>query len=644
MKLMLWMLLLVPLVSGQYEYDNAQSLLISLNISSSLEILPQSTSSNIDYVTASLYFHPVTDKRLNILNLLTNPEAMQIDDRLEYTWKNPIPSMIQYSVFSVVKTLPTNERVDAYVQFPVITQKLPSETRRYLAKTRFIDFDNPNIVSLANQIVGDEDDLYVVINNLAVWVHDNIYYNLSSSNLAASIKASEVLADRTGVCDELTNLFIAFVRSLGVPARFISGIAYTESDQFSTAWGPHGWAEVYFPGKGWVPFDPTFGQYGWVDATHIKLKESQDASEPSTRVEWKGVDVDVSLIPLDFSVVVLSKAPAIPASLVITAEPVYDRVGVGSYNQVRVSVENLRSYYQSTTLRLANTQGVSVIGGNEYSVSLKPKEKKIVFFTFRVDDSLNPGYDYSFPILVINERNANATTVFGASRNNPVYDSSDFTEQGVPIEDIFSCSARPYVVVVPDPVLVECVIHNVKSPGTLCVGSVCKPVIGKSSQRNRITITDTLPGEKTVVAMFTDSVSTSKKILRYIIADQPSLVLNISAPEYVRYDEYVYIQVGITQTSMSTPQDVVIAIISKMLNKTYVVSDFVGNNHVTIMIPASDLGLVINNLTIAAYWNNEKGDLKKVVYNKSVSLVDITFFQSIKIALRAMVFFVISYL
>jgi len=42
----------------------------------------------------------------------------------------------------------------------------------------------------------------------------------------------------------------------------------------------------------------TYGQFGFVDPTHIKLKASFDSGEPDTRYEWLGRNVDVSATPI----------------------------------------------------------------------------------------------------------------------------------------------------------------------------------------------------------------------------------------------------------------------------------------------------------------------------------------------------------
>ena len=49
-------------------------------------------------------------------------------------------------------------------------------------------------------------------------------------------------------------LFIAAARSLGVPARYVSGYCDLAGDHRPT---PHGWADAWVAGLGWVGFDPT---------------------------------------------------------------------------------------------------------------------------------------------------------------------------------------------------------------------------------------------------------------------------------------------------------------------------------------------------------------------------------------------------
>lgn len=65
--------------------------------------------------------------------------------------------------------------------------------------------------------------------------------------------ATTALASGEGVCQDHAHIFIAAARSLGVPARYVSGYLLLEEEQASEA--HHAWAEVYINGLGWTSFD-----------------------------------------------------------------------------------------------------------------------------------------------------------------------------------------------------------------------------------------------------------------------------------------------------------------------------------------------------------------------------------------------------
>jgi transglutaminase-like putative cysteine protease len=74
----------------------------------------------------------------------------------------------------------------------------------------------------------------------------------------AAQSAAHTLEIGRGACRDLAVLFIAACRSLGIPARFVSGY----QAQIELADGRrhlHAWPEAFLPGLGWRGFDPTHG-------------------------------------------------------------------------------------------------------------------------------------------------------------------------------------------------------------------------------------------------------------------------------------------------------------------------------------------------------------------------------------------------
>ncbi len=74
----------------------------------------------------------------------------------------------------------------------------------------------------------------------------------------AATTAAEAFALRRGVCQDLTHIFIAAARQLGIPARYVGGHFY-RIDGVTAQDAGHAWAEVFVENLGWVGFDPTNG-------------------------------------------------------------------------------------------------------------------------------------------------------------------------------------------------------------------------------------------------------------------------------------------------------------------------------------------------------------------------------------------------
>lgn len=70
--------------------------------------------------------------------------------------------------------------------------------------------------------------------------------------------AAEAFALRRGVCQDITHVFIAAARQIGIPARYIGG-HFCRADGIVAQEAGHAWAEAWVGTLGWVGFDPTNG-------------------------------------------------------------------------------------------------------------------------------------------------------------------------------------------------------------------------------------------------------------------------------------------------------------------------------------------------------------------------------------------------
>ena len=94
------------------------------------------------------------------------------------------------------------------------------------------------------------------------------------------------LALKAGTCRDFTELMIEAVRSLGLPARFVSGYLYVPArDRHDIHGGgsTHAWVQVYLSGAGWIDMCPTNAILGNDGLIRIAI-----AREPSDAVPLYG--------------------------------------------------------------------------------------------------------------------------------------------------------------------------------------------------------------------------------------------------------------------------------------------------------------------------------------------------------------------
>jgi transglutaminase-like putative cysteine protease len=92
---------------------------------------------------------------------------------------------------------------------------------------------------------------------------------------------------RTGYCEQFASAMAVMARAAGIPARVAVG--FLEPDQIGnqtweyTAWDLHAWPELFFPGSGWVRFEPTPSDRasGVPDYTTTRVAQLEDPSEAS---------------------------------------------------------------------------------------------------------------------------------------------------------------------------------------------------------------------------------------------------------------------------------------------------------------------------------------------------------------------------
>ena len=81
----------------------------------------------------------------------------------------------------------------------------------------------------------------------------NRHMTYTPGSTAVETRAADAFAGRAGVCQDHAHAFIACARSLGVPARYVSGYLYSENSEHLAS---HAWAEAWID-DAWYSFDVT---------------------------------------------------------------------------------------------------------------------------------------------------------------------------------------------------------------------------------------------------------------------------------------------------------------------------------------------------------------------------------------------------
>ena len=127
-------------------------------------------------------------------------------------------------------------------------------SRRYLVDSAVLGIGTPEIKQAVAEAVGKEKEPYWIARRIYHYVIEHVRFErgLDWSDAPTLLKRG------VGTCSSYTYLFIAMCRAAGLPARFAAGIRYRGGNP-SADREFHRWAEVYLPGYGWVPADPSGG-------------------------------------------------------------------------------------------------------------------------------------------------------------------------------------------------------------------------------------------------------------------------------------------------------------------------------------------------------------------------------------------------
>jgi transglutaminase-like putative cysteine protease len=204
-----------------------------------------------------------TPARYAVLSVRLTPPSF--DGQRVLTWRLSAPGLEHGRVFTdafgnVVHQLTVTQTHDELVLEAAgavetddrngVVQGLPEPAplRVYLRQTTLTAPDEA-IRALAAAV--REDGTVARLHDLMHRVRDAVAYEIGATR--AHTGAAQALADGKGVCQDHAHIFIAAARTLGIPARYVTG--YLLVPRAALAAAQHAWAEAWVDDLGWVGFD-----------------------------------------------------------------------------------------------------------------------------------------------------------------------------------------------------------------------------------------------------------------------------------------------------------------------------------------------------------------------------------------------------
>ena len=165
---------------------------------------------------------------------------------------------------------------------------------------------SPELAEYARSSFPAETPLLMGALDLNRRIFRDFKYDPVATNVATPLE--EVWHNRRGVCQDFAHLAITCLRSLGLPARYVSGYLRTRPPEGKPRLigvdASHAWFSVFCPSIGWVDLDPTNNVQP--DEEHITVAYGRDFSDvsPVSGVITGGgrheVRVSVDVAPMEY--------------------------------------------------------------------------------------------------------------------------------------------------------------------------------------------------------------------------------------------------------------------------------------------------------------------------------------------------------
>ena len=186
-----------------------------------------------------------------------------------WTQQTPLTRQENYQVSSYISIATAKEL--STVTFPQDNRDLWSNDPNFSMLNQFYletpsDLP-PSVQNTLQQWTHGSPNVYSAMKRLESHLSDTTQFRYSVTNppVPANVDAvAWLLQTHQGYCTYYATAMTVMARMLGIPARIVNGFTPGHFDLQRKVWvvngeDAHSWVQVYFPGFGWINFDPTPG-------------------------------------------------------------------------------------------------------------------------------------------------------------------------------------------------------------------------------------------------------------------------------------------------------------------------------------------------------------------------------------------------
>jgi hypothetical protein len=204
----------------------------------------ESPQPNVVFAAAStreVYF-PAAGLRVDPAGSIRSP--IELDSGLVYSVVSEVPSPSPSVLRRARRTVP-----DGMAPYLQLEEGLPGR-----------------VGDLARAVTAGRTTWYDAVVAVQAWLRANTRYDLDVPRDPDGVDAVDhfLFETRRGYCEQIASSIAVMLRTLGIPARLVTGYGPGERNPLTGYFevkqsDAHAWVEVFYPGIGWVPYDPTFG-------------------------------------------------------------------------------------------------------------------------------------------------------------------------------------------------------------------------------------------------------------------------------------------------------------------------------------------------------------------------------------------------